>query len=564
MNRDLNAAQREVLQWLADGGSTHPPREEFKTSARALANRGLATVTRRRGVWTATLTEAGRYYAANDAYPVEAFDAVARGASRVRKTNKDRTTTQPVNAVPPARSGKSPNSHLTRAQFAILTAIAENAEAGRTSEIANRRTLLALRDRGLIRLTGSRSGWAATITPDGQRRVDQEARRLREKAAREAAEAAEKERQAREAALAQQRAADLMDRLLSAGRVDVAHDYTESELLRIEREARRLGTLPEGEKLAHEHIRMDPDLGFTLYLRPDYEQRIPVRTLKAPGRVPKTKHPAVERFLERRANVSKGSIPRAGRFLQGVVDACDIVGWKVTDKVSRSFGGNDIHSATDLEFRIGSTTYELAISEAAAGNRRRSPSPYVQEWDYYRGHTSKTVANKAFEPSGRLTVTVTTGWGATDLFRLSDEPGAPLEDQLAVLIRKLELRVAEEKWEWQERERRQKIRQERGEEIRAAVFEKVRYERNAKQAVRQLKDRQTATWLRDYANEVDLRAGQLDGEAAVAAGEWAKWLRDHAARVDPLNGDLNIISKIQATPDELQPHMKGWSPHGYH
>ena len=88
MNRDLNAAQREVLQWLADGGSTHPPREEFKTSARALANRGLATVTRRRGVWTATLTEAGRYYAANDAYPVEAFDAVARGASRVRKTNK--------------------------------------------------------------------------------------------------------------------------------------------------------------------------------------------------------------------------------------------------------------------------------------------------------------------------------------------------------------------------------------------------------------------------------------------------------------------------------------------
>lgn len=280
-----------------------------------------------------------------------------------------------------------------------------------------------MRDRGLIRLTGNRSGWAATITPDGQRRVDQEARRLREKAAREAAEAAEKERQAREATLAQQRAADLMDRILSTGRVDIAHDYTENELLRIEREAHRLGTLPDGEKLTHEHTRMDPDLGFTLYLRPDFEQRIPVRALKAPGRMAKTKHPAVARFLERRANVSKGSIPRAGRFLQGIVDGCEIVGWKVSDKVSRSFGGNDIHSATDLEFRIGSTTYEVAIRETDAQNRRRSPSPYVQEWDYYRGHTSKTVANKAFAPSGRLTVTVTTGWGATDLFRLSDEPG---------------------------------------------------------------------------------------------------------------------------------------------
>lgn len=563
MNRDLNAVQREVLQWLADGGSTRPPREEYKTSARALANRGLATVTRRKGVWTATLTEAGRYYAANDAYPVEALEALAPNSSRVPKTKKARTTTQPVNAVPPARSGKSPNSHLTPAQVAILTKIANSAEAGRSADVANRRTLLALRDRGLIRLTGNRSGWAATITPDGQRRVDQEARRLRGKAEREAAEAAEKERQAREATLAQQRAADLMDRILSTGRVDVAHDYTENELLRIEREAHRLGTLPDGEKLTHEHTRMDPDLGFTLYLRPDYEKRIPVRALKAPGRMPKTKHPAVTRFLERRANVSKASIPRAGRFLQGIVDACEIVGWKVADKVSRSFGGNDIHSATDLEFRIGSTTYEVAIRETDAQNRRRSPSPYVQEWDYYRGHTSKTVVNKAFAPSGRLTVTVTTGWGATDLFRLSDEPGAPLEDQLPVLIRKLELRVAEEKWEWQERERRQKIRQERGEEIRAAVVEKVRYERNTKQAVSQLKDRQTAAWLRDYADEVDVRAGQLDGEAAVAAGEWAKWLRDHADRVDPLEGELRVIHKIQATHEELQPHMQGWSTYGY-
>ena len=156
------------------------------------------------------------------------------------------------------------------------------------------------------------------------------------------------------------------------------------------------------------------------------------------------------------------------------------------------------------------------------------------------------------------------GLGCDGLVSAQRRARAPLEDQLAVLIRQLELRVAEEKWEWQERERRQKIRQERGEEIRAAAVEKVRYERNATQAVRQLKDRQTATWLRDYADEVDVRAGQLDGEAAVAAGEWAKWLRTHADHVDPLNGDLNIISKIQPTPDELQPHMKGWSPHGYH
>lgn len=34
--------------------------------------------------------------------------------------------------------------------------------------------------------------------------------------------------------------------------------------------------------------------------------------------------------------------------------------------------------------------------------------------------------------------------------------------------------------------------------------------------------------------------------------------------VDPLNDGLQVIRTVQATHDELQPHMKGWSTYEHH
>jgi hypothetical protein len=66
MPRPITSRQLDVLRWIGDGcppgrwaGETH------KASARALASRGLAKVGRAKsadGAWSATLTEAGRYY----------------------------------------------------------------------------------------------------------------------------------------------------------------------------------------------------------------------------------------------------------------------------------------------------------------------------------------------------------------------------------------------------------------------------------------------------------------------------------------------------------------------
>lgn len=66
----LSARQLEVLRWLANGSPDCGwPDETYKHSARALQSRGLAEVTRRNKVWTASITERGRFYLQFGRYP---------------------------------------------------------------------------------------------------------------------------------------------------------------------------------------------------------------------------------------------------------------------------------------------------------------------------------------------------------------------------------------------------------------------------------------------------------------------------------------------------------------
>ena len=66
--RPINDAQSKVLHWLAAGGSQDPPTPAMKLSASTLQARGLVRVRRRRGKWTAELTDAGLYFVQHGTY----------------------------------------------------------------------------------------------------------------------------------------------------------------------------------------------------------------------------------------------------------------------------------------------------------------------------------------------------------------------------------------------------------------------------------------------------------------------------------------------------------------
>ncbi|WP_137146339.1 hypothetical protein [Mycolicibacterium sp. CR10] len=71
-NESLTVRQVEVLQWIGDGCLDGVWRDfTYKTTAYALASRGLVTVDRRRKQWSATLTDEGRFYLAHGHYPLD-------------------------------------------------------------------------------------------------------------------------------------------------------------------------------------------------------------------------------------------------------------------------------------------------------------------------------------------------------------------------------------------------------------------------------------------------------------------------------------------------------------
>lgn len=78
----LNARQLDVLTWVGAGCPPEVmPGTTYKTTTIALQNRRLVTVTKKRGVWRAILTDAGRYFLDRGAYPSGHWDTPAQDAT---------------------------------------------------------------------------------------------------------------------------------------------------------------------------------------------------------------------------------------------------------------------------------------------------------------------------------------------------------------------------------------------------------------------------------------------------------------------------------------------------
>lgn len=110
----LTERQVEVLRWVADGCPTREwPDQSHKVSARALASRGLAQVSRKKKVWTATITSEGEYdleHGESRARPaLEIVDQVlaplARGQHRADHPSPDAT----ARAMRRVRKRETPN-----------------------------------------------------------------------------------------------------------------------------------------------------------------------------------------------------------------------------------------------------------------------------------------------------------------------------------------------------------------------------------------------------------------------------------------------------------------------
>jgi hypothetical protein len=450
--------------------------------------------------------------------------------------------------------GRSPD-HLTPAQFDLLDWIAKGCPEGVYEGTSHRVSARSLHNRGLVRVTGKNKSWTATITPEGTRVLTEQARRVavvRERERRAAEAEAERVRAQQQL---RTRALEVLDALVAAGgRLDLGTDSDAGEVVRIADYLTRERLVPDGQRVAQEPTRMDPDLGITVYLEPDFATLTPKRTCAVPRQL-RSPHHAVAAFRDKRALVSKAHIPRAARLLQALVSAATEMGWTVPATTPQSYSGRG-EDRPDLELRLPSR--QLAVTIGELDQRGRVGPAFVDHTDYYTRAT-RTIANKSFLSSGRLKITLAKMWEQHPILSVSDTHDAPLEDQLATVIHTLEATEAQAQWSRQEEQRRARIREERWEEVKAEAFRTLTYARNAERVRDELARREAAGAMRTYADDIDTHAASLNPSESRAAHEWADWIRRHADRTDPFHGPLQIVEVTSCTHEELQPYMNGWS-----
>lgn len=325
--------------------------------------------------------------------------------------------------------------YLSVAQFDLLQWVADGCKGGVYQGSSHRVSARALHNRGFIRVAGSGATWAAQITPDGTRRLQEEAKRI--EAEREHLRRQEEARAAREREQQQlrDRAAELLQNVVAAGgRLDLGPDADSDDIRRMQSSLAQSGLLPEGQRLAQEPTRMDPVFGVTVYLEPDFATLTALRTFTVPGQL-RDPHPAVVSFRDKKDLVSKAEVGRAARILQALATAATTVGWKATGRPPNEGYGRH-QPDPDLILRLPSRDVVVSIREL--DQRGRRVTAFITETDYYT-RTTRTIANKNFEGSGKLEVKLSKKWEDETVLSIRDEPGAPIEDQLPTLIRTLEV-----------------------------------------------------------------------------------------------------------------------------
>lgn len=209
-------------------------------------------------------------------------------------------------------------SYLTIAQFDLLRWVANGCKDGVYQGSSHRVSARALHNRGFLRVSGSGKTWAARITPDGKRRLEEETKRVeaeRDRARKEERARLEREREQQQL---RERATQMLNDVIAAGgRLELETDVDSEDVRRMRESLTHTSLLPNGQRLAQEPTRMDPILGVTVYLEPDFEALTDKRAFNVPRQL-RNPHPAVAAFQSKKALVSKTQIGRAARFLQAL------------------------------------------------------------------------------------------------------------------------------------------------------------------------------------------------------------------------------------------------------
>jgi hypothetical protein len=134
----------------------------------------------------------------------------------------------------------------------------------------------------------------------------------------------------------------------------------------------------------------------------------------------------VTAFQDKRQHVSRPQIPRAARYLQGLINAAAKMGWSAPAKAPDGYTGRG-EPSSDLSIRLPSSEVRVTVREL---DERGRPGFAFTTQTEYLSRTERTTVNKNFTVSGRLEVALTRGWEKQPILSQRDAGKVTLEDQL--------------------------------------------------------------------------------------------------------------------------------------
>lgn len=149
--------------------------------------------------------------------------------------------------------------------------------------------------------------------------------------------------------------------------------------------------------------------------------------------------------------------------------------------------------------------------------------------------------------------------------RWADRKRWVLEDILGAVLREIETRAVEDAQRKVDEERAKVEREVRWRAAMDKAKELAAQDQYAEVLRAQAGQWQEAASLTAYCNALERRLEEAAGEdeATVASTRgWLTWARRYAQSLDPLTRLPAMPIAHEPKPEELAPHLNGWSPHG--
>lgn len=413
----------------------------------------------------------------------------------------------------------------------------------------------ALKRRGLIKISGRRNSWSATITKTGQNYLDE-------------VDGPEPPIPRQEnVSVTQQLVNDVVD---AGGTLRVPSRWGRPDAIDYEGRARlaeRHRKVPPGKRLEISRI-SNEELELKLIDAPGVGEAEMI-DVEVPEKVSRY-HPAVRAFRSAKGShyVSRDGLPRASRLLQAVVLEAQRRGWSAATE--------DEDKTSGVQIAVDDQLFWISVSEGGVGRR----GDWEEEWECYRrlrrdlryyGGSAPTTAYDA-NADGNLTLSLScekewryrgrqSNW--------SDRSSWQLDERLPHLFVEIEERATEgTRLDEEERVQAEKdaARQKRERDERQtqwnALIETAKVKVVEAHRAAQLR-RELDAW--DLTHRIEryceaLEASQGNNEATSA---WLTWARGYANRIDPTITPSELPPDPELTHEAVQEHLpSGWSTYG--